>query len=396
MSSSPESPIVAPQVPSVDPTPVQAASDRPRWQGVASRVCTVLFAILAVLSVVTTWLSVELLNTDRYVDTVSNLAADPAIQDAVAQRLSTLLVDQIGPSVTPESPETTDEGLFSIASLTRAASIQLIDRTVAEVVQSDAFQGAWTAANRLVHPQVVALLRGEDVSLASTAGGQVMIDLTPLVVEVQTRLSDRGFTFLDRITIEPAAYSFVVFESSELASAQSAVDLLLTLRWLLPVLAIVALAAAMVLASNRWREATAASLGVSLAMVLVLVVLSIARNRLTGNLAPGSVAAATAFFDILVESLRELGRFLTLLGLAVAGGAFVLMPANPWRSSISTFVVRYRDLLYGAVIGVGCLVIVFQDQPSIAVVLTVAVLALVAGVLVWWIDRSTPPLEPAA
>ena len=50
---------------------------------------------LAVLSVVAIWLRVTLLDTDRYVDTVAPIAAQPAVQDAVADKLESAIYARI-------------------------------------------------------------------------------------------------------------------------------------------------------------------------------------------------------------------------------------------------------------------------------------------------------------
>jgi hypothetical protein len=119
--------------PSADPT-------APRWRSITSRACAVLFGILAALSVVTTWLAAETLDTERYVATVSDLPADPAIQDAVAQSASTRLVDYTLNLFAEEPAEESSSGSFSLAGLTRAASVQFVDRAVRDVVRSEKFQ----------------------------------------------------------------------------------------------------------------------------------------------------------------------------------------------------------------------------------------------------------------
>ena len=50
---------------------------------------------LAALSVVAIWLRVTLLDTDRYVDTVAPIAAQPAVQDAVAAKLESEIYTRI-------------------------------------------------------------------------------------------------------------------------------------------------------------------------------------------------------------------------------------------------------------------------------------------------------------
>ena len=50
---------------------------------------------LTVLSLVAIWLRVTLLNTDRYVKTVAPIAAEPAVQRAVAAKLETAIDSKV-------------------------------------------------------------------------------------------------------------------------------------------------------------------------------------------------------------------------------------------------------------------------------------------------------------
>ena len=65
---------------------------RRRGRTIASWVLIVLACLLAVLSVVVVYARNELLNTDTFVATVAPLAKDPAVQTAVATRVSDNLV----------------------------------------------------------------------------------------------------------------------------------------------------------------------------------------------------------------------------------------------------------------------------------------------------------------
>src|SRR5918997_4515593 len=69
------------------------------WRGTARRASVVSLLLLgcglAVLSVLAIWLRVTLLDTDRYVDTVAPIAAQPSVQRAVADRLDTAITTRI-------------------------------------------------------------------------------------------------------------------------------------------------------------------------------------------------------------------------------------------------------------------------------------------------------------
>ncbi len=65
-----------------------------RWQKIVSVVLLVIGFILVPLSGVAIWSHNQLTNTDRYVETVSPLASNQDIQQAVATRVVTALFDR--------------------------------------------------------------------------------------------------------------------------------------------------------------------------------------------------------------------------------------------------------------------------------------------------------------
>src|SRR3954464_8602866 len=68
---------------------------RPRLRSASSAFLLVLGCGSIVLSIVAIWLRATLLNTDRYVSTVAPIAADPAVQNAVAKRLETAIYSRV-------------------------------------------------------------------------------------------------------------------------------------------------------------------------------------------------------------------------------------------------------------------------------------------------------------
>src|SRR3954463_3093024 len=75
-----------------DSTPPRSHSGL-RWLGAG--VLLVLVALLAPLAVVATWVHDEISNTDRYVQTVTPLASDPAIQDAAIARVTNAIYTRL-------------------------------------------------------------------------------------------------------------------------------------------------------------------------------------------------------------------------------------------------------------------------------------------------------------
>src|SRR5690242_14447420 len=70
-------------------------SRRLRWRSAGAWLLLVLGCGLAVLALVAVWLRTTLLDTDRYVQTVAPIAAQPAVQNAVADKLETAIFARV-------------------------------------------------------------------------------------------------------------------------------------------------------------------------------------------------------------------------------------------------------------------------------------------------------------
>jgi transposase InsO family protein len=68
--------------------PSGRSAARQRWRTVVATLLIVVACVLAPLSVVAVWTRNQVTNTDRYVATVSPLASDPAIQNAIADQIT--------------------------------------------------------------------------------------------------------------------------------------------------------------------------------------------------------------------------------------------------------------------------------------------------------------------
>src|SRR4051812_42158444 len=66
-----------------------------RWRPFAATALIVVAALLAPLSIVASWAHDEVADTDRYVASVAPLASDPAVQDAVINRITTEIFNRV-------------------------------------------------------------------------------------------------------------------------------------------------------------------------------------------------------------------------------------------------------------------------------------------------------------
>ena len=96
-----------------EPETAPHRSGRWRWVGVG--VLLLLVALLAQLAVVATWVHDEISDTNRYVETVTPLASDPAVQDAAIARVTNEIYSRLDvKGVTKEAVDAWSEILLPL------------------------------------------------------------------------------------------------------------------------------------------------------------------------------------------------------------------------------------------------------------------------------------------
>lgn len=376
-----------------------------RWRRALVAVLVVVGCVLAPISVIGIWARNTLLDTNQYVDTVAPLAKDPAIQAAIANRVTQRLVKSV--DIEGELKQSLPPRADFVVPYIASGFESFVHAATLKIVQSDRFQTLWENVNRRAHAQVVAVLEGKGTQTVDTRNGKVVLDVSALIDQVKKRLDDRGITIFDNVG-KKAPQQFVLFESEQLTKAQSGVRLLKTLTYALPFLALLAFAVAIALSPNRRRTLLRAALGFAFAMALVLIVFNLARGAYLDAIenAGRSRAAGAAAFDQVLDFLRVALRTTFALGLVVAVGAWL---AGPGRlatriregvlglvrgrgegevTQVGRFVSTYRVPLRILVVAIGVLILVVLSHPGPLAVIVVAALVVVGLLLIEFLGRT--------
>jgi hypothetical protein len=388
--------------PRVQPSDQQSKRRTPRWRRALVALLVVVGCVLAPISVIGLWARNTLLDTDQYVDTVGPLAEDPAIQRAVSDRVTRRLVTSVDiegeiTAAFPRAESFAPSIASGLETFVREATLRLM--------QTDRFQTFWENANRRAHSRLIAVLEGEGTETVQTRNGQVVLNVGPFVDQVKKRLDDRGVTIFDDVETKG---QFVLFDSEQLTKAQSGVRLLKRVTYLLPILALLAFAAAIALSPNRRRTLLRAALGLAFGMALLLVVFSLARTAYLDAIerAGRSTEANAAAYDQVLGFLRLSLRTVFALGLVVALGAWL---AGPGRlatriregilglvrgkpgaevTDVGRFVHAHRVALRVLVVALGLLVLVVLSHPGPVAVLVIAVLVVIGLLLIEFLSRA--------
>jgi hypothetical protein len=390
---------------------------QPRWRRVLVATLVVLSIVLAPLAVISIFVRNQVLDTDRYVDTVAPLAQNDEIIQTAADRLTIRLFEAA------DIEQRTEDALPDRASFLAGPLTDALERAAREaavdLLESDQFQTIWREANRRAHDQVRAALTGEGPDAVGIEDGKIVVDLKPLVARVKDRLDDRGITVFDKVSLR-RDLKFELFDASSIESAQSIVSLLDTVSFVLGVLVFVFLGIALVLSGNRRRTLLRWGIGLFFAMALTAIAIALSRNAylnaVSGDELPRSSAAAA--FDILVRFLRNAVRVLAVIGIIVAIAAFLTGDSKLARrirgmghrvvtgrgdadapdrvpSSFSMFVAGHKPALRIVGVAVVLLALVWWDRPTPLTVLVLALVLLAYLGLVEFLGRAPKLTEEA-
>jgi hypothetical protein len=409
--------------------PSGRSAARQRWRTVVATLLIVVACVLAPLSVVAIWTRNQVTNTDRYVATVSPLASDPAIQNAIADQITAQVFTYIDiRGLTTQAAEALAQrgnlpprlaDQLQAFAVPIANGVQSFTRDqVGKVVASDAFTNAWIQANRTAHAELVKALTGEGGGAVTVENDTVSVNLAAFVQTVKAQLVASGFTLAERIPEVNA--SFVLFQSKDITRVRSGFNLLNTLGVWLPIIMLILLVLGVYVAKDHRRALVGAAVGVAVSMVVLALALAIFRSiyldAVPANLLPHDAAAV--LYDTIVRFLRLGLRTILVLALVVAAGAFLsgqsvtavrtregLGRAIGWlqggaeQAGFSTGPVgawvyeRKRALRIGAVT-LAALVLVFWGRPTGKVVLGLTVALLVVLALIEFLGRRPGPAAP--
>jgi hypothetical protein len=276
-----------------------------------------------------------------------------------------------------------------------------IGSAVTRVVASPAMARLWTQANRTAHAGLVKVLSGQGNSSVSVIDGQVTISLGPFIAQAKQELGQRGLTVVDKLP--PVNPTIALFEAPDLSKARSAYRLVSTLKWVLPILALVLLAAGIYAARARRRALLRAALGLSASMLVLAAALAIVRGVYLNSVPKSTLPpdAAAVLFDTLVRFIKQGLRVLLVAGLVIAAGAFLTGPSaaasatrRAARSGLGWVRARgelaglragpagawtgaHKRLLRICAVAVAALIFVFWGQPTVAVAVWIVVVLLV-------------------
>jgi hypothetical protein len=333
------------------------ASARQRRRGWA-RALVVLASVLAFAAILAVWANRQLLNTDNWTDTSTELLEHRVIRD----QIGVYLVDELyaNVDVSAELRAALPERLQPLAGPAAGGLRQLAERASKEALSRPRAQQAWADANRTAQLALLKLLE-DGGPIVSSEGGDVVLDLKTLLGQIQERVGIGGRL---QARLPASAAQITVMQSDRLAAAQRGLKLLRGLPIVLVTLSLALFALALALAPGWRREALRAyGIGFVLAGAVALIAQDQAGQALVNALTrtaagePAAIAAWNISTTLLVQAAWA----------TIGYGLFMIFAA--WLAGPSRPTVAVRRL-----------VAPYVRHPGVAY----AVLAVFVALLLWW------------
>jgi hypothetical protein len=382
---------------------------RAAWRARIRRAALMLLLVLGCglvgASLIAIWTRATVLNTDRYVNTMAPIARSPAVQSAVADKLSTAIISKVDVQQLAREalPDRADVLAPAIAEGVNGA----VRRQITDFVHSERFPQVWDNANRVIHERVVGLLTTGESGRLKLEDNTVYLDLSAAVDQVKDALRRRGF---DRIAdaIPPTVDGRVQLLSSDgFGQARDGIHRLERLSIVLPILALLFLAAHLFFSESRRRGLLRIGIGLAVTGLLLLAAVGIARtfylNAINEAVLPRD--AAQVIFDKLIVVLREALRITVIVAVLLA--VLSLLAGRPMRVAIekggpklreaasrvaaspqTSWLADHKTAVQWGVVLFGGLVLVAWNNPTAGVVLIDAILIAIAVILVAALARS--------
>jgi hypothetical protein len=278
----------------------------------------VLGGIVAFFAVVAVWAKRQLLETDTWTETSTQVLADERVQTA----LDNFLVDELFKNVNVEAQlkRGLPPAVKGLAGPAAGGVHELALQAAARALSNPRVQVLWARANRAAHNAFLVIVEGGNETV-STEGGAVNLDLGGLITQVA---DGAGINLHGKIPPDEAR--IVILRSDQLSFVQDMVNLLRQLALALPFAALALFALAIYLARG-WRREAVRACGVAFMCVgiAVLVTRSIAGGIIVNDVAKTDAVrpAADAVWGIFTTLLRDQAVAMIAYGALIVVGAWL-------------------------------------------------------------------------
>ncbi len=373
-----------------------AAHSPSRGRIIGARALLVVGVLLLVISILSTYVKREALDTGQFEQTSRALVESPAIQEQVSAVMVDALFSNV--DVSAELKGNLPPNLQALAGPLAGLSQGFADTVAQKLLARPRVQDTFVALSSASQAQLVKVLHG-DTKRLTTSNGNVVLDLRPLVL----KLGDR-FGFVNNLAdkVPQDAAQVTILKADDLSTAQTITHWLEQVANFVWIFAVAAWVGAIWLARGRRRQEVR-SLGIGLIVVGILVLLArwLAGNYFVDHIVVNDSVrpAATDAWQIITKSLAAAGWVALAVGVLVAIGAWLVGPgerATSARAAVAP-TLRRTGLAWGLfVVGMILIVWILPIQMFRTTVVLVVAAAIGFFVLRRQLEAETPEVAATA
>jgi hypothetical protein len=324
-----------------------------------------LATLVAVLTVITTWVNRQVLDNKSWQNTSAKVIQDPEVRNALSVYLVNQLYDNV--NVAAQLRQRLPPNIKPLAAPVAGALREPSTNAVALLLGRPRTQQLWINANTVAHQKLVNVLENKTGNGISTGNGAVTVDLGTLVTQLGTQLGLPAAA-LDRLPADAGVIT--VMRSDQLSAAQTGVQLVRALSTWLLVLALALYAVAVYLARGRRREVlrTVGWCFVGLGLILLLVRRAAGNYTVDQLVLPANRVPAHHIWLIATSELGDIGYALILYGAVAVLGAMLAGPsriATTVRRWIAPVLNRRPAMAWSAVAFVYLLVLLWGGTHAL-------------------------------
>jgi len=300
----------------------QSGTPAPRQRRKTVLALIVVASLLSFLAAFAIWANRQLLETDTWTNTSSDLLENPDIRSQVADYMVDTLYANV--DVQSELQAALPPRLQPLAGPAAAGIRQLAIKLANQALERPRVQQLWEDANRTAQQTLLRVVEH---------GGDepVTLDVGTIVDQLGQQL---GVSAAGKLP--PQVAEIQIASNDDLVKVNNLLDVLKTLAWAVTVLALALFALAIYLAQG-WRRVALRSVGFALIVVgiVVLVVRTLVGNGLVNHLATTESVrpAVRATWEIGTSLLNAQGGAIIFYGLFIVIGAWLTGPMGFARSA---------------------------------------------------------------
>ncbi len=289
----------------------------------------ILASIVTLLSILTTWVNRQMLDTHSWHNASTRVIQDQAVQSALATELVNELYANV--DVGAQLQQRLPKNFKQLADPAAAALRDPATRGVEFLLSQPRFQKLFVQASDIAHEKLVNVLENKTGNGISTGNGVVTLDVTELLRQIGAEL---GVPTAALDQIPAGSGQITILRSDQLDSAQKGVRIVRILSVWLFVLVFALYGLAIYLAHGH-RRRTLAYVGWGLVVVGILTLIA---RRLIGNYVLSSLVdpiyrkPGHHIWLIATSILGSIGWATVTYGLLLILAA---MLAGPWRAAVA-------------------------------------------------------------